>query len=110
MTRQERAERGSALPQSSIRSKAASEAKHLQTQSIGRPVVPSPLGTLSAPTRRSTRLARNDLIEPLTESVGSMSQVFTFVVSFVALSVLLAATGMLARGEVMVLKATKKPG
>lgn len=55
-------------------------------------------------------LARNELIEPLTESVGSMSQVFTFVGSFVALSVLLAATGMLGRGEMMVLKATKKPG
>ena len=40
-------------------------------------------------------LARNELIAPLTEFVGSMNQGFTFVGSFAALFALLAATGML---------------
>ena len=40
-------------------------------------------------------LAKNQLIEPLTEFVGSMNQAFTFVGSFAVLLALLAATGIL---------------
>ena len=43
---------------------------------------------------RST-LTKNQLIEPLTEFVGSIDQAFTFVGSFAVLLALLAATGML---------------
>lgn len=40
-------------------------------------------------------LAKNRLIEPLTELVGSMNQAFTFLGSFAVLLALLVATGML---------------
>ena len=41
-------------------------------------------------------LTQRNLIQPLTEFVGSMSPALTFVSSFVALAVLLAATGILS--------------
>jgi len=49
--------------------------------------------TLMELTRSS--LAKNELIAPLTELVGSMNQAFTFVGSFVVLFASLAATGVL---------------
>lgn len=55
-------------------------------------------------------LAKYDLIDPLTEGVGSMSQPLAFIGGFVVLVALLAATGILVRGEMMVPKPVKKPG
>ncbi len=44
-------------------------------------------------------LTKYDLIQPLTEFVGSMSQTFTFIGSFAVLLALLAATGILNAGQ-----------
>jgi hypothetical protein len=57
-------------------------------------------------------LAKNELIGPLTEFVGSMSQPFTFVGSFAVLLTLLAATGVLhaSRGRGIQSIASKSPG
>lgn len=41
-------------------------------------------------------LAERDLIDPLTEFVGSLSQPFTFAGSFAVVAVLLASTGILS--------------
>ena len=41
-------------------------------------------------------LAKHNLIQPLTEFVGSMSQSLTFIVTFAVLFILLAATGILS--------------
>lgn len=50
-------------------------------------------------TLERSSLTRNGLIEPLTEAVGSMNQVYTFVGGFAVLLALLATTGILKAGR-----------
>ncbi len=56
-----------------------------------------------------SHLAKNDLIQPLTEIVGSMSQPLTFIGTFAVLLALLVATGVLGGRGLMLLRAGSGP-